>query len=245
MAYWNALKTLNQVAGEIGLPRTNTITGLSDVQSVQLLSLLNAAGSELLTFYPWEQFAKEFLFTIVPNIDSYPVPADYKYFTDQTQWDRTNHWPLLGPKSPQEWAFIKGSLVAPLPRIRYRIQNNQIKTWPILTTSSSPSSVQIAMEYISENWVSVDSASTPTKNEITADSDILFYDPWLLVKAVKVKWYELKGLSTAGVQADYLRAFYSLTGKDTGAEILSLSRKPTTNLITINSVPDGSWNVNP
>ena len=247
MAYWTSLAVLSQVAGEIGLPRPPTITGLSDVQSVQLLSLLNSAGNELLLYYPWEQFTKEYAFNIVADIGEYPVPDDYRYFTDQTQWDRTNHWPLLGPKSPQEWAFIKGALVAALPRIRYRIQNGLIKTWPVLTSTSSPSTVSIAMEYVSKNWVRPITRDpvTPDRDMILEDTDTVMYDPWLLVKFVKLKFYELKGLNTAGVQGEFMRIFNSLTGKDTGAEILSLSRTPISSLLTSRAIPDGSWNVNP
>jgi hypothetical protein len=51
-AYWTALQTVNQIAGELGLDQVATITGLSDVQSIQLLSLLNSAGNELGMYYP-------------------------------------------------------------------------------------------------------------------------------------------------------------------------------------------------
>jgi hypothetical protein len=45
--YWAAVDILKQVAGELGLPRPSTIVGIDDIQSVQLLSLMNAAGNEL------------------------------------------------------------------------------------------------------------------------------------------------------------------------------------------------------
>lgn len=233
--YWTALQVLTQAAGELGLPRPSTITGLSDVQSVQLLSLLNAAGNELNTYYPWEQFVKELSFATAPGDGAYALPSDLLYFTDQTQWDRTNHWPLLGPKSPQEWAWLKGGLVAALPRMRYRIAGDEILVWPVPT-----SVVTLAMEYLSKNWVV--SASVPT-DLIVLDADILQYNPWLLVKFVKLKFCELKGLPTKGPQADFLRIFNSLTGKDTGAKILSLAPQVTSPFLGLGSVPDGSWNV--
>jgi len=65
----------------------------------------------------------------------------------------------------------------------------------------------------------------------------------LLVKFVKFKFYELKGFQTTGVNADFLRVFNNLTGKDTGAKILSLSPKVTSQYLGPWSVPDGSWNV--
>ena len=183
MSYWTAQAILTQVAGELGLPRPATIVGLTDVQSLQLLALLNSAGNELLLYYPWEQFAKEWTLTSVVGQDSYDLPEDYGYLVAQTQWDRTDHWPLLGPKSAQEWAWLKGSTVAQLPRLRFRMQGNQLKLFPIPEAGSSYS---LAMEYISNHWATtlVSSVVTPT-NMVTLDADIVQYNPWLIVKFVK------------------------------------------------------------
>jgi len=235
--YWTAIDLLKQVAGELGLPRPTTVVGLEDVQSIQLLSLLNSSGNELQLYYPWEQFNKEWAFPTVAGQDAYSLPADWNYFKDQTQWDRTNHWPLLGPKSAQEWAWLKGSLVAALPRQRFRVSGDKFLIWPAPGTPS----YNFAMEYISKNWV-VTSPNTPT-DMVTLDADIVLYNPWLMIKYTKMKFYELKGFQTNAVQSDFLRVFNSLTGKDTGAPILSLSPRHTSEYLGPWSVPDGSWNV--
>lgn len=69
--YWTALRILDQVASELAIARPTSITGASDAQSVQLLALLNSAGNELYTYYPWEQFLKEYTFTTQVGIDEY------------------------------------------------------------------------------------------------------------------------------------------------------------------------------
>jgi hypothetical protein len=243
-AYWSALNILKQVAGELGLVQPATITGLTDVQSVQLLSLLNSGGNELLMYYPWEQLVREWAFTTVVDQADYPMPDDYSYFRDMTQWDRTNHWPLLGPKTPQEWAFLKGSLVAALPRLRYRIADNLFKIYPTPTTGMSPASYDLALEYISCMWC-LGADGVTEQSMIIADGDTPRYDPWLLIKFVKFKFYELKGLPVSGVQGDFMRVFTSLTGKDVGARILSLAPQLQNQYIGPWSIPDGSWNVTP
>jgi len=240
--YWTAQQVLKQAAGELGLPVPGDVASTTDVQSVQLLSLLNSAGNELMLYYPWEQFIKEWVFDTVVGQGDYPLPDDCNYFTDQTQWDRTDHWPLLGPKSAQEWAWLKGALVAALPRLRYRIADNKLKIWPVPTSTGSPSIYNLAMEYISRYWIYQAPANIYT-DMITQNGDTLLYDPWLLVKFVKFKFYELKGFQTTGVNADFMRVFNALTGKDTGAKILSLSPKVTSQYLGPWSVPDGSWNV--
>jgi len=237
MAYWTALQILTQVSGELGLPRPTTITGLTDVISVQQLSMLNSSGNELLTYYNWEQSLKEYAFSTVLNQEEYPLPVDLCYFTDQTQWDRTNHWPLLGPKSAQEWAWLKGALVAALPRQRYRIMNDKLLIWP---KSSGVNS--ISMEYISKYWVS-NAAPPANADMVTRDSDVVRFDPWLMIKFIKFKFLEQKGFPTKGVQADFVRIFNALTGKDSGAPILSLSPVDTSPYLGPRSVQDGSWNV--
>lgn len=241
MTYWTARQTLNQVAGELGLTRPETVVQSSDIQSVQLLSMLQSAGNELLLYYPWEQFAKPFKISLLATQEEYALPTDYSYFRDQTQWDAVNHWPLLGPKSAQEWAWLKNSFVASLPRMRYRIQGDKFKVYPIPASNVTDA---FYMEYISNNWVSEFSAPTvPVKSLVTLDTDICFYDPWLLVKFIKFKFYELKGFDTKGVQAEFMRVFESLTGKDTGAEKLNLAPLYQTPYIGPWSIRDGSWDV--
>lgn len=234
--YWTPLQVLNQAAGELGLSQYTTVVGNTNAQSVQLLALLNAIGNELKLYYPWQQLIKQWEFTTVPSQDYMNTPEDLAYLTDQTQWDRTNHWALLGPKSAQEWAWLKGSFVASLPRMRYRIYDSQIKFYP-----APSSALDIAMEYVSKNWV-ITSGAVET-DMIMLDADSLLYDPWLLVKFLKLKFYELKGMDTTGVHGDFMRVFNTLTGKDVGAPILSLAPVSSSPYLGPWSVPDGSWNV--
>lgn len=239
-AYWNALRAINQVAGELGITQVTSITGTASVQTTQLVALMNAAGNELLTYYPWQQLIKEWSFTTVNGQEDYTPPAAVAYFVDQTQWDRTNRWPLLGPKSAQEWAWLKGSLVAALPRQRYRIAGDKLKLWPIPGSTN----FTLSMEYIDQNWVSQITGPTPSTT-ILNDSDLILYDPWLIVKFTKLKFYQLKGFKTTNVESDFQRTFDALTGKDVGADKLNLAHVQTSQYIGPNSVPDGSWNVGP
>ena len=234
--YWSAADVLKQLAGELGLPRIPSIATVDDVQSVQLLSLLNSAGNELNLFYPWAQFSKEWTWVTVKGQGDYDLPEDWAYFKDQTQWDRTDHWPLLGPKSAQEWAWLKNALVAALPRQRFRVANGKFMLWPV---PGSPN-MTMSMEYVVKNWVTSGTSST---SMVTQDGDVIQYNPWLIIKFVKMKFYELKGFPTTGVQGDFMRIFNSLTGKDVGAKILSLAPRAISPYIGPWSVPDGSWNI--
>jgi hypothetical protein len=238
MQYWPALSLIQQVAAELGLPTPTTLVGSSDVQLNQLVALSNAAGNELLTFYTWEQFIKEWNWPTVDAQPAYDLPDDWLYFTDQTQWDRTNHWPLLGPKSPQEWAWLKGGLLAAAPKMRYRVYQDQFWLWPVPGSSS----FDIAMEYVVKNWVLSPSPVPDTpKDMIATDGDVVMYHPWLFMKFLKLKFYELKGFDTTAPEKDFMRIFQSMTGKSKGAPKLSLAPLFPPLFIGPWSIPDGSW----
>ena len=236
VGYWSALAITQQVAGELGLPQPTTVGSSTDVQAIQLLAFLNKAGNELLLYYPWEQFISTWDFNTVVDQDNYDLPDDWRYFTDQTQWDRTSHWPLLGPKSPQEWAWLKGGLLAAAPRMRYRVFQN--KFW--LHPKPGSDAFNLAMEYINKNWVM--NGTTPA-DMVATGTDIVQYDPWLVISYIKFKFYELKGFDTTGVASDFVRIFNALTGKDKGAPKLSLSPRYPPLFIGPWSIPDGSWDV--
>lgn len=240
MQYWTALDILRQASGELGLSRFTTYASNNDDLAVQMVALLNAAGNDLITYYPWEQFAREFTLNTIVDQDQYDLPSDWSYFKDQTQWDRTNHWPLLGPKSPAEWAWIKGSLVAPLPRLRYRVMNNKFVIYP-KPTDPGFSSLNLSMEYVSGNWV-LTNGTTPAAM-VTTDGDTIQFDPWLMIKFLKLKFYELKQLDVTAFARDFMRVFEGKTGKDTGAPVLSLVPTSQPQFIGPYSIPDGSWNV--
>ncbi len=97
------------------------------------------------------------------------------------------------------------------------------------------------MEYIRSTWVAP--AGGGATDMVTLDSDVCQYDPWLLIKFVRLKFYQLKGFDTKAAEADFIRVFEALTGKDRGAAVLSLTPQCTPIFIGPQSVPDGSWNV--
>lgn len=244
MNYWAAVEIIKQATSELGLKPPTTLQGTDDATATQFLALLNSSGNELLEYYPWQQLCKEWAWFTVPGQGEYNLPADWAYFVDQTQWDRTNHWPLLGPKSAQEWAWLKGGLLAAAPRMRYRVKGSKFCVWPIpgqLNGEGQPTTFQFAMEYVSNGWVAVnDQVQT---NMVTKDSDLVQFDPWLVVKHLKLKFYMLKAFDTSGVSSEFMRIYNSLTGKDKGAPKLSLAPVFPPLFIGPWSIPDGSWDV--
>lgn len=243
----SALWVIGQAMVEMGLPKPAQVVASTDITVQQMLALLNRAGTEMVLGYPWAQLTKEYVFdssTATPAPDGLtliaPLPADWSYFLDQTQWDRTNHWPLLGPKTAQEWQWLKGGLLSSGPRIRYRVVGGKLELFPGAATTS-----EIAMEYVADTWLQSATQTNTYYAEVTSDTDELLLDPWVITAYLKLKYWEAKGLDTTAYTKDFLGIWEARLGKNKGAPVLTLAPRARTMLIGINSIPDGSWAVSP
>jgi len=221
---------VNAIQAEFALQQS-----ANDATAAQLMSLVNSAGKELVLTYPWQQLSRDYTVTTDGVSSEYVLPTDWAYFVDQTQWDQTNGWPLMGPTSPQQWKWVQSSSVLS-GRLRYRVRNNKFQVLPTTTSAS------IVMEYISGEWVE-NTGGTESYRDIQNTDNVVRLDPFLLQKFGKLKFWEIKGFDTTAFRDDFLRAFYALVGKDKGAPVLSLARSNRFPYITVNNVPDGSWGV--
>lgn len=245
MANWTVLKVVQQAMVEMGLTKPLSVVSNSDTTVQQVLALLNRAGSEMVMGYPWEQLTKEYTFNTADSVESpdgktfiQPLPSDWSYFLDQTQWDRTNHWPLLGPKSAQEWQWLKGGLLSSGPRIRYRIVGGNIEMFPTDSIDSA-----IAMEYVADTWLKNAAVANTFYPYIEDDTNIVMFDPWVVTAYLKLKYWEAKGLNTTAYTKDFLNVWEARISKNKGAPMLTLAPRARTMLIGINNIPDGSWQV--
>ena len=185
----NVLWVIQQSMIEMGLNKPVEAVTSKDVTVQQMIALLNRAGSDMVIGYPWQQLTKEYVFTTVVGQTEYPLPSDWSYFLDQTEWDRTNHWPLLGPKTAQEWQWLKGGLLSSGPRIRYRVVNNLFEIFPKdpnnTGSSTGPGTSQLAMEYVSANWLKDAQIANTTYPMIMNDTDIVMFEGPLFRRAAR------------------------------------------------------------
>lgn len=164
----------------------------------------------------------------------YPLPSDWLMQIPQTEWDRTNRWPLLGPKSPQEWQSFKSGIVYAGPRERFRILQNTITINP-----PPPNGVMFAFEYISTGWVI--SASGTRSNKYLADTDSAIFPDSLLITGLKSLWKVAKGLDGSFDLGEFRVLLETIKSQDRSAPKLSLSPYGGSVLLTEWNIPDGSW----
>lgn len=165
----------------------------------------------------------------------YPFPSDWGKPLNDTGWDRTNRWPLLGPKTPQEWQNFKSGIVYAGPRERFRILNNAFAINP-----PPPNGLTFALEYISNGWV-LDYNGGSNKSSFTNDADTTIYRDSMLITGLKSMWKAAKGLDNSWDLAEFKSILESEKSQDNGAATLSLSPNIGTVLITNAQIQDGNW----
>lgn len=148
------LEVVSDAAVEVGLSAVSQAVGSSDSQTKQLLSLAIREGKETRKFYNWPKLQKEATITLVDSQEAYALPGDFSSFLDNTHWDRTNRWSLIGPMTPQEWQSFKSGIIATAPRNLFRVKgwaNNQFHVFP--TPGAGDAGRILAFEYMSRSWI--------------------------------------------------------------------------------------------
>lgn len=165
---------------------------------------------------------------------AYNLPADWLSEIPQTEWDRTNRWPLLGPQSPQSWQSFKSGIVYAGPRQRFRIQENQV-----LINPPPPNGLMFSSEYISKGWVI--NASNQRQDKFKADTDTAIFPDSLLITGLKAQWKAAKGLDGTFDLGEF-RALLEVTkAQDKSSPKLSLSPQNIGILLSLNNIQDGNF----
>jgi hypothetical protein len=295
------LQLVQQVTGELGLVVPTFVAGNTSQDAQQILSLMNAVGTEMVPKFDWQQLDKEYRFytqfieatgdtvtgspvitnlsstagvqantwmvtgggvpqdSYVVSVDSpnqitisqpvqetaagvvlsisqtkYPMPTDYDRQVNRTQWDKSKHWEMLGPESPQQWQWLKSGYIATGPRIRWRIMGNFFQIWPALNTQE-----YLGFEYISKAWV-YDAAGN-AKTSLTADTDTSIFSDRMMVIGTKLKYFEVKNFDTTALWQDFNTEVELRKALEQGAPMLSFSPRLSQVLIDQNAIPDSGY----
>lgn len=164
----------------------------------------------------------------------YTLPSDYDRMINRTQWDKTNHWEMVGPETSQEWQWLKSGYVQTTPRIRFRQLGGFFQIWPPQSESDL-----YGFEYLSKNWAF--NASGTSQASFTADDDTCIFPDRLMVSALKLKYFSAKGFDTTDYRRDYEIQLEAAMSSDKGAPNLNLAPRPQSILISYNSIPDSGF----
>lgn len=230
---------LNRVGVEVGLDAVVDPFSSSDKSYVQLKTLLNIAGDELVQLHDWNFLIKEKAFTtVVPGDDGdYDFPTDYQRMVNQTHWEATNQRPLTGPLTPQQWQALTNADITSQIDVFYRIRDGGFSIFP----QPPGNGLQISYEYISRNWVIDATDGTTMISECQEGGDTPLFDRTLISRMLKVKFLEAKNMDTTKAQADLNQTFALLTGTDKGAPVLNAGYVRRFRFLDAGNVPQGSF----
>jgi hypothetical protein len=194
----------------------NTVTDSTSLVTTQLASATSVSGSVT--------FSK----TI------YDLPSDYETITDNTHWDKTKHWQMLGPVDAQQWQWLKSGYISTGPRVRWRILGGQFQIWPPYNTQE-----YLGFEYRSKGWART--AAGNVQNSFIQDTDTTVFDDTILVLATKLKYFQIKSFDTTALQQDYMRYLSIAKANDKGSATLSFAPQPSAVLIGYANIPDTGY----
>ena len=164
----------------------------------------------------------------------YAMPSDYVSIVNRTQWDRSAHWEMLGPESPQQWEYIQSGYIATGPRVRWRIFGDYFQIWPGFSNAES-----LGFEYRSKGWAL--SAAGVVKNSFTVDTDTCIYSDRLMVLSTKLKYMQSKGFDTSAIYQDYMTELETCIAQDAAAANLSFAPQPGSVLLGWSNIPDSGY----
>ena len=229
--YQQAGQLINDVATEVGLSASTAPLASTDNNFVQLKTLANLLGRDMLRKYEWELLTRTFTFTTVDTgggppdgLTTYPLPNDYFKVINQTAWNRTSRLPMAGPLSAQQWEWLVGLVSNQFTiYLGFRVWGGVFAVF----SSPNPANQEIAFEYLSNSWVLP--ASAPSGDPdlrtplIAAAGDLVLFDPILFSRGLKMRFLEAKGFDSSAAAADFENAWEQVVGPDAAAAKLNLS----------------------
>jgi hypothetical protein len=226
----NGTYLLNNIPSTAGLDKNYSIVGTAVPQDTYVDEVIN--GTSLTTTQL--SSATSIGQTVTFSQTIYPLPPDYETITDNTHWDKTKHWQMLGPVDAQQWQWLKSGYISTGPRVRWRILGNKFEIWPPYNTLE-----YLGFEYRSKGWVR--SVTDQVKNSFTADTDTSVLDDSIIVLLTKLKYFQIKSFDTTALQQDYNRYLNVAKANDKGSATLSFAPQPSAVLIGWANIPDTGY----
>ena len=225
--YDTAVACINGAAVECGLTAVTDPYSSVDPAFVQLCQLLSSGGKELVGAFQWSHLINTYnLTTVLGDSGNYPLPPDFLEMIDQSGWSSTYRTPLGGPFDSQDWQMVTNNNTLASIYLSFRLFKEQISVWP----QPPLGGINVNFEYKSRWWVGLYNSGSipaivPQKDSPMAASDIILFDHLMILKFLKVRFKDARGLDSTAAAEEFTTAFNMVTGQNIGAAVLSLTRK--------------------
>ena len=225
-------KVITAIPSTAALQVGNVITGTGQAPYAEILTIDSSTQVTLNT--PVATSTASVSMTFAKQ--DYDLPDGYDRMISDTNWDRTDHWRNLGPKSSQDWQFLQGGIISIGPRERYRIYNNKFRIFQALTTVYN-----FSFEYVSNYWVCATGSDQGSKSAYTADTDTSIFPDDLMLAGLKFYFLKAKKLDYAIELGEFIRALSYCKAQDQPVSAMSLAPVGMNQLVGPWSVQDGNW----
>ena len=222
------------VSDEISFARPASLFSNPDTTARQMLALANREGMEQASEGYWQELRRAGTITTVASQQAYTLPADYDRMISMTIWSQGQRWPLLGPLTPQEWAWQTNGFVAAGPRTRFRIMQGSVYLWPI------PSSVDtIVYEYEATGWAFNGTTYTA---QWANDTDTFALNEQVFMLGLKWRLLAAKSLGHDQEKLTWRNALDRAMGRDAGNRTLHMGGVTSgARLLGWQNIPDGGY----
>jgi hypothetical protein len=225
-------RVITSIPSTASLAVGNVITGTGQAPYAEILTI--DSGTQVTLNTPVTTSTAAVSMTFAKQ--DYDLPDGYDRMISDTNWDRTDHWRNLGPKSSQDWQFLQGGIISIGPRERYRIYNNKFRIFQALTTVYN-----FSFEYVSNYWVCATGSDQGSKSAYTADTDTSIFPDDLMLAGLKFYFLKAKKLDYAIELGEFMRALSYCKAQDQPVSAMSLAPVGMNQLVGPWSVQDGNW----
>jgi len=219
-----------------GIAVPSTVYGSTDNQISQIMALLEEEGGDLSGRGGWERITFEATHTSLAAESQGTVASiatnNFRYFKDETTWDRTENLPLLVIDG-KDWQAEKGFSTTS-PRFRIRVRGGEL-----IATPTPPAGNTWAFEYVSWNWI-LGADTTTYKQYFTLDTDTLLLPETILLQGLRWRWKKEKGLDYEEDFNTYEVMVTAELGRQGVKQTLHMDGAPYRNLRGV-VVNDGNW----
>ena len=234
---------LQRCAEVIGVPSPASVISNTDLTVKSLLAIANEEGEELMLYGNWVELERVHTFTTTASTAEYDLPDDFSRLVPNTEWDRSDLFPIWGPLSPVEWQAIKSGLIGSgVVHRRYRLSRSATTLLKVIHIDPTPTTTgdTLAFEYISTHWCK--SAGAVGQTEFAADSDEMIIPEKVLKMGIIAKFKASKGFGSVLELNAYEAMKNRQMGQNRPAKALSMSgNRRHTKLITTANVPDTGY----
>lgn len=228
------LSVVQDASAELNLNVPTSVIGSTDTLVVQMLALVKRDVTDLLYRFDWQALTIETSFSTAATQVQTTLPTDFLRMVNETMNNRTQHWRVLGPLTPQEWQR-RLSLGAQVGVVNsFRIYGNTIYFYPV-----PPAGNDVYYEYITNKAIAANDGSF--KATLTADTDTFRIDENIVTLGTKWRFLKAKGLDYSEEFRSYEAALESVFGADGARGPVDMTG--TVIDWTIPALPDGSWNI--